>query len=91
MSVPDQPRYVEALPAGEGPWLFRFADLPTGDYAVLVWHDADDNEDLDRGMFGAPQEAYGHSRGARGNRVDWDEVRFTLGPETLEQPVTVER
>ena len=91
MSFPDSPRYVDALPAGEGPWLFRFAELPTGDYAVLVWHDADDDGELDRGMFGAPQEAYGYARGARGNRVDWDEASVTLGPETLGQAVTLER
>jgi len=43
-----------------------FKDLPAGRYAVSAYHDANDNRQLDRGMFGIPKERYGFSQEARG-------------------------
>jgi len=43
-----------------------FKDLPPGRYAVSAYHDANENKELDRGMFGIPKERYGFSQEARG-------------------------
>jgi uncharacterized protein (DUF2141 family) len=43
-----------------------FKDLPAGRYAVSAYHDANENKELDRGMFGIPKERYGFSQEARG-------------------------
>jgi len=40
-------------------------DLPSGDYAISVYHDANRNGKLDKNMFGAPTEYYGFSNNAR--------------------------
>ncbi|MDX9719466.1 MAG: DUF2141 domain-containing protein [Myxococcota bacterium] len=60
-----------------------FAELPLGDYVVLVLHDANDNDELDTNFLGMPQEGYGISK----NRFtsvgapDYEEGAFTLPPE----------
>jgi len=37
-----------------------------GTYAIALYHDADDDNELDRGLFGIPTEGYGFSRNAGG-------------------------
>ena len=41
-------------------------DLPAGVYAVAVYHDLNDNGELDRKTPGPPSEPYGFSNDARG-------------------------
>ena len=43
-----------------------FKNLAPGRYALSAYHDDNNNEKLDRGMFGIPKERYGFSRDARG-------------------------
>ncbi len=38
-----------------------FRDLPSGTYALSVFHDANANDQLDTNFFGAPKESYGFS------------------------------
>lgn len=41
--------------------------LPSaGSYAIGLYHDADDDNELDRGVFGVPTEGYGFSRNVGG-------------------------
>jgi uncharacterized protein (DUF2141 family) len=40
-------------------------DLPTGRYAVMVFHDRNDNGELDKRPLGIPKEPYGFSNDAR--------------------------
>lgn len=41
--------------------------LPSpGAYAIGLYHDADDDNELDRGVFGVPTEGYGFSRNVGG-------------------------
>jgi uncharacterized protein (DUF2141 family) len=42
-----------------------FADLPPGLYAVVVFHDENDDSQLNKGMFGRPLEPYGISNNPR--------------------------
>ena len=49
--------------------------LPRGEYAVKVYHDENENDELDTRIFGIPAESYGFSNNARG----------TLGPPEYEK------
>jgi uncharacterized protein (DUF2141 family) len=40
--------------------------LPTGTYAVSIFHDENDNQKFDTGWFGIPIEDYGTSNNAKG-------------------------
>ena len=52
--------------AQEGTLNFVFSDLPAGRFAVAVFHDENDNEELDTNLLGIPREGYAFSRNARG-------------------------
>ena len=39
----------------------KFESVPTGNYAVSVFHDLNGNGKLDKGLFGIPSEPYGFS------------------------------
>ena len=46
--------------------LIDFADLPPGRFAVAVFHDENENDELDVNFIGIPKEGYAFSRDARG-------------------------
>lgn len=39
-----------------------FKSLPPGNYAVFVFHDANNNNKMDKNIFGIPSEGYGASK-----------------------------
>jgi uncharacterized protein (DUF2141 family) len=43
----------------------NFTDLPSGKYAVKVFHDENNNGKMDTGMFGIPKEKYGFSNNVK--------------------------
>jgi uncharacterized protein (DUF2141 family) len=43
-----------------------FDSIPSGEYAVAIYQDENDNEKLDTGAFGIPKEKYGFSNNVRG-------------------------
>jgi len=45
--------------------VITFPNLPTGQYAVSVYQDSNDNGKSDTLVFGIPKEKYGFSNGAR--------------------------
>ncbi|TVQ20915.1 MAG: DUF2141 domain-containing protein [Leptolyngbya sp. DLM2.Bin15] len=56
-------------------------DLPAGTYAVAIFHDANGDEVLNRGLFGMPREGYGFSNNviARTGPPSYDQAMFLLG------------
>ena len=52
-------------PALAGTTTIVVPGVPPGDYAVQAFHDENDNDRIDRGMFGIPREGVGFSRDAR--------------------------
>ncbi len=67
VSVNDSMRLVGvSLRAAAGAQSVVFADLKPGTYAVIVFHDENDNGKLDKNSFGMPVEAYAISNNARG-------------------------
>jgi uncharacterized protein (DUF2141 family) len=55
-------------------------DLPAGEYAFAVFHDANSNDKLDKNMFGIPTEDYAFSNNAIGKigPPSFEQARFTL-------------
>jgi uncharacterized protein (DUF2141 family) len=47
------------MPARAGAMSCTFRNLPAGDYAVSVFHDENNNRELDTNLLGAPLEGYG--------------------------------
>ncbi len=45
---------------------WKVENVPFGEYAVKVFHDANGNDNLDTNFFGIPTESYGFSNDARG-------------------------
>lgn len=61
-----------SLPADRQPLEIQVA-LKAGSYAIAAYHDANNNQKLDKSFMGVPTENYGFSNNARG----------TFGPPSL--------
>ena len=55
---------VGSAPAQRGETVVTLTDVPPGIYAVQVFHDANDDRKVNRGLFGIPTEDIGFSREA---------------------------
>lgn len=54
-------------------------DIPAGEYAIKLYHDADGNGELDRNMMGMPKERYGFSNNkGRFGPPPWTEAVFEV-------------
>jgi uncharacterized protein (DUF2141 family) len=69
-----------AAPAHDGTVQLVVADLPAGDYAFAVYHDANNNGKMDRNAMGMPTEDYAFSNDAAGKRgaPRYDDARIAL-------------
>lgn len=47
--------------------ILYFSDIPMGEYAISIYHDENDNGDLDTYVMGIPSEDYGFSNNAVGS------------------------
>ena len=56
---------AETVAPTDGRATWSVEDLPAGRYAVAVFHDLNDNGELDRTTLGPPSEPYGFSNDAR--------------------------
>lgn len=57
----DQVYKSDSTEAIKGITYLKMYDLPDGDYALAVFHDANNNEKLDTNWLGVPKEAIGFS------------------------------
>ena len=48
----------------EDAFIYTFENIPSGTYAVAIYHDSNGDEVLNRGAFGMPTEGYGFSNDA---------------------------
>lgn len=73
--------YQKAIlsPSTEGV-TYTFENIPSGTYAVAVWHDENDNRKIDKNWFGVPTEYYGFSLNKYGTfgPPDFNEVSFEI-------------
>lgn len=52
--------------AKNGEVQITFENITSGDYAISVMHDANENDELDSNAFGIPKEGFGFSNDAMG-------------------------
>jgi uncharacterized protein (DUF2141 family) len=66
--------------------------LPYGQYAVVVFHDVNNNGVIDKNLMGAPKEAYGTSNNIRGKfgPPDYSRIKFDLNAPEVVQQITVQ-
>lgn len=57
-----------------------FKDLPAGEYAFAVYHDANSNGKMDKNLIGIPTEDYAFSNNAMGKMgpPNYDDAKFVL-------------
>jgi uncharacterized protein (DUF2141 family) len=81
-----------ALSIEDGTARWTIEGVPPGTYAVRLYHDENDNGELDTNMFGVPQEPFGFSNDARGSMgpPDFDEAAFTVASDSLSMTITAE-
>ena len=70
-------RHVISAQGDGGPLRLRLDDLPEGEYAISVLHDANSNGRMDKNLVGMPTESYGFSNNAAGS----------FGPPKFDQAV----
>jgi uncharacterized protein (DUF2141 family) len=60
--------------------VYVFNGLPSGEYAIKVFHDENNDNNLDTNFLGIPVEDYGFSNNARGlfGVPDYDDAKFFL-------------
>lgn len=79
--------YLQHAGVGDenGNYETRFSALPEGEYAVVVVHDANGNEQLDTGILGFNGEAYGFSNNVRPwfGRPSFDDAKVLLEQEEV--------
>ncbi|MBV6322045.1 DUF2141 domain-containing protein [Duganella violaceipulchra] len=75
-----KPFRATAAPAVAGATQIEFKDLPAGDYAFSLYHDANANGKMDRNLIGMPTEDYAFSNNAMGKRgaPEYEAARFAL-------------
>ncbi len=64
----------------------EFSGIEKGNYAISLYHDENDNEELDTGWFGIPKEPYACSNGAKGKfgPPKWDDAVFLFDNKLVE-------
>jgi uncharacterized protein (DUF2141 family) len=75
-----KPFSVAYAPAAAGSTTIVLKDLPAGNYAFALYHDANGNGKMDRNLVGMPVEDYAFSNDAAGQRgaPGFDAARITL-------------
>lgn len=59
-----------------------FEDVKPGTYAVMVFHDEDDNGEMKHYFFGPPKEGIGASNNPKGH-AKFEDAQFELNKENL--------
>ncbi|MES3023434.1 MAG: DUF2141 domain-containing protein [Pseudomonadota bacterium] len=74
------PAGVGGAPAAAGSNMLVIKNLPAGEYAFAVYHDANGNGKMDKNLIGMPTEDYGFSNNAMGKMgpPSFDTAKFAL-------------
>ena len=77
-----------STPSRVGEVQLVFENVPAGDYAVSVMHDANKSGELDKTSIGIPKEGFGFSNNALGKfgPPKFKEAKFTM---PLEKPLVI--
>ncbi|MEH6470916.1 MAG: DUF2141 domain-containing protein [Halopseudomonas sp.] len=86
------PVYIKsAKPIEGGKSQMIFTGIPSGDYSAVIYHDVNNNGELDRTFYGMPTEPYGFSNNARGSfgPPDFAESLFHIDDSASHLTITV--
>lgn len=82
-SQSNAPLASRKIPASAESVSTAFKDLPTGEYAIKLFHDENSNGELDSNMMGLPKEGYGFSNNAgRFGPASFEEAKFSVAEDT---------
>jgi uncharacterized protein (DUF2141 family) len=75
----------KVLPIIENQVIVEFDSLKYGEYAVRVFHDKNENEEIDTNVLGIPTEDYGYSNNASAwfGPPSWDKAKFLFDEKEL--------
>ncbi len=64
--------------------IFKFSDLPSGDYAFAILHDENNNGKMDKNFLGIPKEGFAFSNGykPRSPKISFQNARITIDKKT---------
>ncbi len=70
-------------PAKQGISVLTIEDLKSGTYGIALYHDQNENEELDTNLFGAPNEPFGFSNNPKigFSAPKFDAFKFEFGGE----------
>ena len=73
----------------DGKSTITFTNIPEGVYAISVFHDENDNNEIDMNFLGIPKEDNGCSNGAKGmfGPPKWEDAKFEVKNETIIQNI----
>lgn len=80
----DKCTYAFSMPASKGT-IVQNLNIAKGKYAIIIYHDENNNKILDRAMFGKPKEYYGFSNnkyGAFGSKPEFSEALINIDGKT---------
>ncbi|MEL7312374.1 MAG: DUF2141 domain-containing protein [Pseudomonadota bacterium] len=84
-----EPVHATAIPVDAETVTITIEDLAAGDYAIKLYHDANDNGEMDQNMMGLPIEGYGFSgNGGRFGPPAFSEAAFSVA-EDQDNTVTI--
>jgi uncharacterized protein (DUF2141 family) len=83
-TFPDEHYQGQRISAAGEIMVITFTNLPKGSYAVSVYQDSNDNEQLDKGFLGIPKERFGFS-----NDRDRPDYRRCLFDFNADMTITV--
>lgn len=71
---------------------FIFEELPFGIYAIKIFHDENDNGELDTNFLGIPTENYGFSNNAKGSfgPAGWEDAKFKFDKDTMITEINID-
>jgi uncharacterized protein (DUF2141 family) len=65
-------------------------DVPPGDYAITIWHDANGNNQFDMGARGQPADGWAMANGDRlRGQPTFDVVKLSIPADALRLPLAV--
>jgi uncharacterized protein (DUF2141 family) len=79
-----KPSYSARVKVSKAQEEITFKDLPDGEYAIKLFQDKNDNNEMDMNMLGIPKESYGFSNnGGHFGQPDYKEAKFSVKDNTI--------
>jgi uncharacterized protein (DUF2141 family) len=88
----NKPFMSKVKKANTGELEFEFEDVPNGEYTISIYHDENENGELDKNFIGIPDEPYGVSREGRSmfGPPNYDDAKFILANENAKLIISLD-